>query len=85
MLVFVVDTNFIVKDGVKASLTRFGDLLHFSEVFAITIAKGKNCPTGSEHLLPKMRERARIGVGVDVEDLLCRGAERQRKDEKSLC
>jgi DNA-binding response OmpR family regulator len=65
VLVFVVNSNLIVEDGVEAHVAKAGNFFHLAELIAITLAKAENGPSRAEHLLPKMRKRSRGRVGID--------------------
>ena len=39
VLVFLIDTDFIMKDRVKANIAKFCDLLYLSKIFAVAVAK----------------------------------------------
>ena len=54
--VFVVEADFVVKDGVEADVFEIGGLLYLAQVAAVTVAERQDGAAGAEHLLPEMRE-----------------------------
>src|ERR1700757_368461 len=82
LLVFVVDAEFVVKDGVEADVPEVGDLLHGLHVVAIALAHGEHSAAGAEHLLPEMRERRSGGVRVDGDGLSGLGRESRGKGKQ---
>ena len=45
LLVFIIDTNFVVKDGVEAHILKAGDLFDFPQVLTIAVTQGQHGPT----------------------------------------
>src|SRR5579872_3592343 len=78
LLVFVVDTDLIVKNGVEADVFEIGDLPYVVKIVAIAFAQGEDGASGAEHFLPEMRKRVGRGRGVDDDDL------RRRRGAASL-
>src|SRR5450755_3065010 len=63
--VFVVDSDFIVEDGMEAHILEVSNLLHIAKIVAITLPQAQDGAPGTEHLLPEVRERMAGGGGVD--------------------
>jgi hypothetical protein len=64
--VFVVDSDFIVEDGVEADVLEAGNLLYISEIVAVALAQSHDGALGAEHLLPEVGEGVSGGGGVDL-------------------
>src|SRR5271165_684656 len=64
VLVFVVNTDFIVEDGVETHVLQACDLLYFAQISAPGIAQRENGAARTEHLLPIMRKGMRWPRGV---------------------
>ena len=63
--ILVVDSNFIVEDGVEAHVLEAGNLLYIAEIVAIALAQRHDGALGAKHVLPEMGERMGGGGGVD--------------------
>src|ERR1035437_8046864 len=63
--VLVVDSDFIMKDGVEAHVFEAGNLLYIAEIVAIALAQRHDAALGAEQVLPEMGERTGGGGGVD--------------------
>ena len=61
LVVLVIDTDFVVKDGVKANVFEVGHLLHFAKVAAVAVTQGENRATGPEHFFPEVGEGMSCG------------------------
>ncbi len=75
VLVFVVDADFVVEDGVEANVAEVRYFLHGTQVFAVAFAQSQDGAAGAEHLFPEVREGGGLGVGVDLDRFLSRGLE----------
>ena len=69
MLVFVVDADLVVEDGVEADVLEVGDLVDGANVVAIGLAEGEDGAAGAEDLFPEMGQRGGGGVGVNFDAL----------------
>src|SRR5437868_3405645 len=65
--IFVVDANFILKDGVEPDVIEICDSLGLAQVMAIAVAERKNGATGAEHFFPEMRQGAGWCGGIDLD------------------
>ncbi len=75
VLVFVVDTDFVVEDAVEADVAEVGDFVDGADVVAVGLAEGEDGVAGAEDLLPEVGEGGGGGVGVDGDALRCLGVE----------
>ena len=57
VLVFVVDADFVMQDGVKAHILEICYLLYRAQVVAIALAQRENGAPRTEHLFPEVWER----------------------------
>src|SRR5271170_7667058 len=78
MLVFVVDTNFIVQDGVEAHIAEIRDRLHRVQILEITVPERQDGTAGPKHLFPKMWKRRGCSVRVNSNLLLRRCDQRSQ-------
>ncbi len=67
-IVLVVDSDFVVEDGMKANILESRDELYLEEVFPVTLAKRKNGAPGAEHLLPEVRKWVNRGGCIHNND-----------------
>ncbi len=89
LLVFVVEADLIVEDGMKAYLLEIGDAFDFSQVATIAIAQSDDAAFRTKDLLPEMRQ-GMSGRGCINDDGLGRGGlrdllrqdRRQRKQQR---
>ncbi len=65
LAVFVVQTDFVVENGVEANVIKIGRLLDLAQVASIAVSQAKHGASRAEHLLPKVREGMRSRVRVD--------------------
>jgi hypothetical protein len=70
VLVFVVDSELIVQDGVEANVFEVGDLFYGFEVVEIALTKHESAAAGAEHLLPEVGKGSGGGVGIDLDVFL---------------
>jgi hypothetical protein len=69
VFIFVVDTQFVVKDRVKPYIPEIRDLFYSAQIVPVTLSKRQNGPAGSKHLFPEVWKRCRGCLCID-EDLL---------------
>src|ERR1700730_2881408 len=67
--VLAVDSNFVVKNCVETNVLEAGDLLDVMQIAAIAFAQAQDRAPGSEHALPKMRERMSPRREIDINRL----------------
>src|SRR5579864_4204229 len=65
--IFVVESDFIVKNRVKPHVFKSRNALRLPQVLSVTPPQTKNRPPRPKHLFPKMWEGMRGGVGVNVD------------------
>ncbi len=63
--VLVINSDFIMEDGMEAHVLETGDLFYVAEIVAITLAQSQDGAAGAEHLLPEMGKRMSRGGGID--------------------
>src|ERR1700751_6128099 len=64
-LVLVIDSNFIMENVVEPHIPELSDLLHFTQIVAITLPQCEDCAPRTERLLPEMRKGMAGRVSVD--------------------
>src|SRR4029077_3914922 len=69
LAVFVVDADFIVKNGMKSRILEVCDLLYFTQVAAIAVAQAEDGASGTEYLLPEVGKGMRWGSPVDQDHI----------------
>ena len=65
MLVFAVDADLVIEDGVEAHIAEVGDLLYLAQIVAVAFAHAEHRAAGAEHLLPEVRKGFGRRAGVD--------------------
>ena len=73
MLVLVIDSDFIMQDGVKAHVFEICYLLHGAKVVVVAIAQGEDGAAGAKHLFPEVRKGGCWRAGINLNLLLCTG------------
>jgi len=63
--VFVVDTHFVVEDGMETDILEIRDLSDLPEIATITVAQSQDRAAGTKHLLPEVRQGVRRGRAVN--------------------
>src|SRR5579863_4343852 len=81
VLVFVVDAEFVMKDGVEADVAEVGDFLNGAKIVAIALAQREDGAARAEHLLPEMRKGCGARLRVDGHGLLRGGESREKQEE----
>src|SRR5207248_10102954 len=61
----IVEADVVHEDAMKAHGVEVGQALYGVEIIAIALAQGEDGTTGTEDLLPEMRERCGCGVRVN--------------------
>jgi len=79
--VFVVDSDFIVQDRVESDVLEICCIFYKTQILPVTVAKRKNCPPGTEHLFPEMREAVRRSPRID-DDFFVAPGDRRHQAEK---
>ncbi len=65
VLVFIVDTDFVMEDRVEAYVLKVRDAFRLPEVAAIALSQRQNRATGAKHLLPEMGKGMERSRGVN--------------------
>jgi hypothetical protein len=82
VLVFVVDSELIVQDGMEANVLEVGDLFYGFEVVEIALTEHESATAGAKHLLPEVGKGSGGGVVVDLDVLLRAGWESPGENEE---
>ena len=65
--VFVVQSRFVMKNGVEANILKTRDAFGFAKILAIAFAQRKNGPPGAKHFFPEVWKRMRSGIRVNFD------------------
>ena len=74
--IFVVDSDFILKNRVETDEFEIGDAFGFAQIVAIAVAQGEDGAAGAKHFFPEMGKRMRGSARVDFDGF----RERLRRD-----